>query len=123
MKKQSNLRKSRYSAELLFQFRVVIDGESPSKLRLCEDRIIHFWDRSPETAYETARATGLKAQTKYKNDEGNWVHFEFIGIRELIDLTVFSETEVWFSIRRRLLPMERREQLIPPREELSVFNE
>ena len=114
--------KRRYCAELMFQFRVVIDGES-SKVRLCERRVVELKSDSPEAAYQRALQVGNEAEVEYVNDEGNPVRFEFVGVMELLGMSAFSESEVWFSLHRELLPMERKAKWIPSKRNLSAFRE
>jgi Domain of unknown function (DUF4288) len=102
----------RFAAKLLFQFRVHIDGDSGK--RLCEERIINFSARSPREALHWAKRRGKKGEHSYKNSDGNTVSFEFVGIMDLISLGIEAEAdEVWYDIRERLLPMERRHKIIP----------
>ncbi len=63
-----------------------------------------------------------KAQLKYKNSDGNAVHFEFVGVMDLLELGLECEPdEVWYDIRDRLLPMERRDRLLPPEHKLNAM--
>lgn len=111
----------RYSAKLLFQFRVVTDGES-NKRRTCEERIVVLQARSAASALKKAKETGRKAQHRYKNDNGGTVHFEFVGVTDLQHLGPECEpNEVWYGIRELLTPMERKESLVPPESKLSAF--
>ncbi|HJT79452.1 MAG TPA: DUF4288 domain-containing protein [Gemmataceae bacterium] len=103
----------RFAAKLLFQFRVDVDGD-PGKRRTCEERIINFSARSPRDALQRAKRRGKKGEHSYKNSDGNTVFFEFVGIIDLMSLGVEAEAdEVWYDIRERLLPMERRDKIIP----------
>jgi hypothetical protein len=118
-KKQSSLR--RYSAALLFQFRVVVDGSS-GKRRLCEKRIIHFRARDAQSALTHAKKRGREAEHSYRNNHGNLVYFEFIGVRDLIGCDAACEPdEVWYQIVEMMKPMERRKKLIPPESQLSAI--
>jgi hypothetical protein len=104
---------TRYAAKLLFQFRVKVNGD-PGKRRLCEERIINFSARSPREALRKAKQRGTKGEHSYKNSDGNTVAFEFVGIMDLMSLGVEAEAdEVWYDIREHLLPMERRQKIIP----------
>jgi len=112
---------SRYSAKLLFQFRVTFDGD-PGKRRVCEERIITFRARSAAEALERAKRRGRESRHAYTNSHGNPVDFEFIGVMELLRLDpVCAEDEVWYEIKQRLLPMERAERLIPPEHTLEAI--
>lgn len=111
----------RYSAKLLFQFRVMIGG-SAGKRRLCEERIITFAARHARAALQMARQSGRAAEHSYKNNDENRVHFEFIGIVELICLEPACGTEeVWYEITERIRPMERRSVLLPPESKLLAI--
>ena len=112
---------SRYSAKLLFQFRVQINQDS-NKMRTCEERIIVFKSTSPLAALKKAKIRGKKAEFNYKNDDGNKVFFEFVGIQDLLELGLETqEDEVWYGIKDYLLPMERKDKILPHESELSVF--
>jgi hypothetical protein len=47
---------ARYSAKLLFQFRVVVNGDSGAR-RLCEERMIVFRAASPRLALAAGQAS------------------------------------------------------------------
>jgi hypothetical protein len=112
---------NRYSAELLFQYRVMVDG-SPGKRRLCEKRIIHFRAPDGRSALTYAKRRGREAQHHYRNNEGNLVFFDFVGIRDLINCDPACEPdEVWYETVEMVTPMERRKQLIPPESQLSAI--
>ncbi|MFM7167251.1 MAG: DUF4288 domain-containing protein [Planctomycetaceae bacterium] len=111
----------RFSAKLLFQFRVDTGAES-GKRRLCEERIITFRASSSRTALSVAKRKGKQAEHHYENNEGNRVYFEFVGIVDLLALeTECATDEVWYDIKERLLPMERRDKLIPPEDQLCAL--
>jgi hypothetical protein len=114
----------RYAAKLLFQFRVVVGGDS-GKRRLCEERIVVLDSDTAADALAKAKRRGKQGEHRYKNDQGNTVHFEFVGILELISLDPECEQdEVWYDLVERLLPAERRSVLIPPESKLNaVWNE
>jgi hypothetical protein len=104
----------RYSAKLLFQFRVMVDG-SPGKRRLCEERIVTFKAGNARAALREAKRFGRTAEHSYANSDGNRVHFELIGVVELICLEpMCTKEEVWYEIVERVRPMERRSKPIPP---------
>jgi hypothetical protein len=110
-----------YSAKLLFQFRVTIDGD-PGKRRTCEERIILVKAGSAQLALKKAKREGIKGQCRYKNADGNPVFFEFIGIMDLLHLGVeCGNGEVWYDMKERLLPSERKDKLIPPESMLSAI--
>ena len=106
---------ARFAAKLLFQFRVSINGDS-GKRRTCEERIILLQAATAKRALAQAKLKGRRAEYQYKNSEDNPVHFELIGIMELLELGLeCEEDEVWYDIVERMLPSERRAKLIPPR--------
>lgn len=110
----------RYAAKLLFQFRV--GPASQSGVRLCEERIVMLSARSPDEAYRKAEKLGAKGKLSYLNDEGQPVHFEFVGIVELIHLgPECTDEQVWYEIKRMSRPMERRKALIPSKDRLAAF--
>jgi hypothetical protein len=120
---KANDQLQRYSACLLFQFRVVVDGDS-GKRRLCEKRIIHFRATDPRAALRHAKLRGKEAEHAYRNSDGNRVSFEFIGVRDLLHCGAECEgDEVWYQICELLTPMERKDTLIPAEGELAAFRE
>jgi hypothetical protein len=111
----------RFAAKLLFQFRVVVDGDS-GKRRTCEERIIVFDARSAERALLRAKRSGKKAEHHYLNNQGNGVFFEFIGVLDLLELGIECDTEeVWYDIVERLSPSERSAKIIPRESDLCAI--
>ncbi len=111
----------KYAAKLLFQFRVMVDG-SPGVRRTCEERIVTFSSTHGQAALHEAKRRGRAAQFRYKNSDGNPVHFEFVGVLELLRLDSDSESdEVWYDITERVRPMERRASIIPLESWLSAI--
>jgi hypothetical protein len=111
----------RFAAKLLFQFRVVVEGDS-GKRRLCEERIVSLTATGGKAALREAKRKGYAAQYKYKNTDGNPVCFEFVGVLELLCPDPGCEAdEVWYEIVERILPMERKHRLIPPEKKLSAI--
>lgn len=112
---------NRYSAALLFQYRVVVGGR-PGKRRLCEKRLIHFRASDGRSALAHAKRQGTEAEHHYRNNDGNLVFFEFVGVRELINCDPACEPdEVWYQTVEMVTPMERRRQLIPPESQLRAM--
>jgi hypothetical protein len=110
-----------YAAKLLFQYRVMVDG-SPGIRRTCEERIITFSATHGQAALREAKRRGRAAQHRYKNSGGNFVHFEFVGVMELLRLDPACESdEVWYDITERVRPMERRAFIIPQESQLSAI--
>ena len=99
----------------------MVDG-SPGKRRLCEKRIIHFRSLDGRSALAHAKKRGRNAQHHYKNNEGNPVFFEFVGVRDLLCCDPACEPdEVWYQTVELLTPMERKSTLIPPESELCAI--
>ncbi len=99
----------------------MVDGK-PGKMRLCEERIIICMATHARDAHRIAKSAGKKAQHNYKNNDGNKVFFEFIGVIELISCDdVLNKNEVWYDIKRYRQPMERRNKLIPPEDKLNAI--
>jgi hypothetical protein len=110
----------RYSAALLFQYRVMVGG-SPGKRRLGETRIIHFRSFDGPSALSHAKQRGKAAEHNYKKNEGNRVFFEFVGVRDLLCCDPACEAdEDWYQTVELLTPMERKSRLIPPESELCA---
>lgn len=119
--KKAKKQQPRYAAKLLFQFRVVVDGDSGIR-RLCEERIITFTADHDRAALRETKKRGRAAQHDYENSEGNHVFFEFVGVLELLRLDPQCEAdEVWYEITERNRPMERRKQIIPEERRLSAI--
>ena len=111
----------KFSANLLFQYRVMVDGD-PGKRRSCEKRIIHFKSTDPEEAYKHAMQHGKKSQHKYKNSDKNWVYFDFVGIIDLMHCGVeCEEEEVWYQTLELLEPKERKSKHLLPKKEMHAF--
>jgi hypothetical protein len=112
----------RFAAKLLFQFRVVVNASNGIR-RLCEERIITFESPDARKALSEAKRRGRAAQHTYKNSDGNPVHFEFIGVMELLHLGIECEAdEVWYDIYERVRPMERRKSLLPAESNLNAIH-
>jgi hypothetical protein len=114
------INKIKFAAMLLFQFNVEKNGKSYKK-RICEERIIHVIANDPYSALESAKKIGNDEQFEYEST-GKIVKFEFVGVKELIELTSLAEKdEVWSIFKEMVLPMERRESIIPSTDNLNVF--
>ena len=110
----------RFSARLLFQFRIV--ASNAPRRRLCEERIITFTATHARAALAEARRRGRAGRLVFKNSDGDRIVFEFIGVMELLCLDpVCDPDEVWFRIVERVTPMERRKSLIPPEHQLNAL--
>ncbi|MGC1276023.1 MAG: DUF4288 domain-containing protein [Planctomycetaceae bacterium] len=103
-----------FAAKLLFQFHVVARNGNSDRRRLTEERIVVFHAREPRSALTAAKSLGRAGETNYPNDHGDDVRFEFVGILDLQQLGVENDQhEVWYELRYRMTPMERRQELIP----------
>lgn len=111
----------RFSAKLLFQFRVMI-GADPGIMRTCEERIVVLRAATVREALAKAKRRGRKAQLDYLNSAGNRVYFEFVGVMDLLELGVeCDEDEVWYDIVVRKQPMERAADLLAPESKLTAI--
>ncbi len=111
---------SRFSAKLLFQYRS--GAPEDSIFRICEERIVTFNGNSPSAAYRTALTLGKKGQSSHINNEGIRVYIEFIGLIDMMELGMECEDyDVWYEIKTMRCPMERKSNIIPRREDLSIF--
>ena len=110
----------RFSAKILFQYRV--GSPEDSAFRVCEERVITFNGKSPSEAYDIAMRHGEDSQSSYLNDDGVDVNIEFIGVIDLLELGEECEDgDVWYEMRTMLRPKERKAKIIPRREDLSIF--
>src|SRR5262245_58889699 len=113
MATSSKLTERRYSAMLLFQFRVITEGMS-NKRRLCEKRLIVFTAPNGRAAFRKAKQRGRAAQHNYLNCCGGKVRFEFVGVHDLMHLGHECQPdEVWYELCRMHTPMERRDRILP----------
>ncbi len=113
----------RFSAKLLFQYMVTVDG-NPGKRRICEERIVSFKAKTAAHALRAAKSKGKKSQHRGRNEEGHDVFFEFLGVMELLHLGPECGTdETWYDVKEYLLPKERRDRLIPAERELQAIQE
>ena len=111
----------RFAALLLFQFRVMVDGD-PGKRRICENRILNLRAANARMALTAAKRRGREAQYSYRNNDGNPVHFEFVGVRDLLHLgSECQSDEVWYEIVRLVKPMERKKEFIPAESKLNAI--
>lgn len=117
-----------YGAKLLFQWRVVQNGKTKQR-RLCEERVILFRARSPKEALVRARRYG--AQGAYEDlqlgSKRRKVFFEFVGVIDLDQLegtTCLTEypLEVWYELRERVQPMERKQALLVPENRMRAVH-
>ena len=110
-----------YSAKLLFEFCVFVSGK-PGDRRLCEERLILVSAPSAREALREAARQGKASAYRYRNSDGNRIHFRFVGVVDLCHLGSECQlNEVWYAIGVRLRPMERRKTLVPKPEKLSAI--
>jgi hypothetical protein len=120
-RKRRRVTKLRFAAKLLFQFRVMLNGR-PNRRRLCEERMVLIPARHAEEAYQLALKAGRASQHRYKNQAGNPVHFEFVGILDLLQLGVeCGPDEVWYDLKYMLMPKERSKRILPPKRKLNAI--
>ncbi|HEY5040618.1 MAG TPA: DUF4288 domain-containing protein [Verrucomicrobiae bacterium] len=111
----------RFAAKLLFQFRVIVNGDSGVR-RICECQIIQFGSTNASSALREAKLRAIKKQHNFKNSDGNLVRFEFVGVQELLCLDpVCDSDEVWYEIFDRVKPMERRLKFVPLEKKLNAI--
>lgn len=111
----------RYAAKLLFQFRVTIDGDD-GIMRTCEERIVVLRATHARDALARAKRYGRKAQHRYRNSDGHPVHFQFVGVLDLLQLGFeCDEDEVWYDIVTRKQPMERAASILPDESSLNAI--
>lgn len=111
----------RYSAKLLFQYRVETGGGS-NKRRTVEERIILIRERTARLALQAALSRGKDSEHSYNNDSDGIVHFEFVGVMDLLHLgDECDKDEVWYDIREMLSPLERSASILPPIEKLNAI--
>src|SRR5262245_52710651 len=77
MKKQKSPL-DRFSAKLLFQYRVVVGGRD-NVMRTCEERMVVLRSSAARGALTLAKRRGKAAQFRQRNSDGNPVYFEFVG--------------------------------------------
>ena len=117
---------AKYAARMLWQYRPQ-EGSVSKQRRICEERVVVFDADSGHEAYEKIDAYGRASQlhSTVRNEPDVKIHFEFIGVIDLILLSDWSENdefqEVWYELYDRLRPMERKDKLIPKKEELREF--
>jgi uncharacterized protein DUF4288 len=113
-------RSARYAAKLLFQFRVV--SAKPAVRRLCEERIIVFRAKGRAAALAEAKRRGRVGEHAYRNNLGQPVYFELVGILDLLELgSEYRQDEVWYDLVERVRPMERRREIVPSEASLRAM--
>ena len=111
----------RYSAKLLFQYRVDIAGVS-GRMRYVETRITTMHAATARKALASFKKSARSEQASFRNDDGNTVFIEFIGVADMMELgPECEESEVWYEVKPMLTPMERKDRLIPDERQLSAI--
>jgi hypothetical protein len=112
----------RFAGVLFFQFRTVRDGKSNQR-RICEERTVLIEAAAPKQAVQKLTSLGKLEQYDYSASSRERIFFEFIGIRELLELGgEESENEVWWRLFEAIRPNERRSRWIPKTAELRAFS-
>ncbi len=120
----------KYTAKLLFQWRTEIDGIS-NKMRTCEESIILIEEKNAPKALLKAKKHGKSREFQSRNDEYSikhncdyQIHFEFIGVSDLVGLGIeCADNEVWYGVRKHLFPMENKDKFIPDENELNAIRD
>jgi len=109
----------RYSVKFLFQYRV--DSIKKPKMRLCEEKIVLFDIKNKNIdIVKKAIKRAKKDEYSYKNDNGDKVFYEFVGIIDICHLGIEVEKDVvWYDIKTMLTPMERKDTILPKLSELK----
>lgn len=114
-------KKRRYAAKLLFQFRVIVNGES-SQFRTVEEIIVLIKTDCAKSALNKVKYSAKNKEFSYLNNDGNTVFYEFIGVIDLIQLGIECEkNEVWYEIKTKLKPLENKKKFIPEEQDLSAI--
>jgi hypothetical protein len=116
-----------YAAKILWQFRVQRGGVS-KKRRVCEERTVIFRSTNAETAFRKALAFGREQELSWhvEEQEGVDVFCELVGVVDLLELSDWDEREdcqeVWWELRERVEPLERKQTLIPNKKDLRALD-
>ena len=83
--------------------------------------MILFRAKGGRAGLAEAKRRGRAAQHRYRNVNGQPVHFEFIGVLDLLEIGAECEKdEIWWRLVHRVKPMERRDQILPRESQLNV---
>jgi hypothetical protein len=108
---------------MLFQYRADLGDGRSDVMRRCEERIVVFHAINAISALRKAKAYGKGAEFEGKAEAGNSIHFEFVGITDLLELGIETEPqEVWYDIVTLKQPSERRDKLIPKESQLNAIH-
>jgi hypothetical protein len=113
----------RYDAKLLFQTRIVPEAHDRRQRRGCEERVFVIVAPSARVALARALRRGRDLRHDYTNCEGKPVHYEFIGVMQLlrIDYSFYQARRSLAGVYLRKTPMERRANLIPAHDQLDAM--
>jgi len=112
----------RYSAKILFQYRSDCGKGRSDVMRRCEQRIIVLFAMHAQSALKKAKAYGRKENYEALSQAGNPIHFEFVGVLDLLELgNETNPEEVWYDIVIMKTPSERRDKLIPKESNLNAI--
>jgi hypothetical protein len=112
-----------YAAKLLFEFRVLVNGH-PGVRRLCEERLVLLQAMGAREALREAKRQGRLSQHSYRNGKGDPVHFQFVGVMDLLHLGAeCGPNEVRYTVSQRVRPMERRRTILPREGQLNAIRE
>jgi len=101
---------NRYSAKLLFQYRL---EEADTEMRRCEESTVVVKAETAKDAIRQLKKQGKARQFRYVSTEQRRIRFEFVGIMDILRLGMECEAnEVWYSVYTRKQPMERRSTLV-----------
>jgi len=110
----------KFAVFLLFQFKTE-KNNIINKKRICEERIYNIECETSNIAYKEAKKIGKKEEFSYIEDKQK-VNFEFIGIIDLVELSTLDDNNiVWSRFVEKLTPMERKDKIIPTKDNLTVF--
>ena len=110
-----------YSAKLLFEFWMLVDGR-PGVRRICKERLILLEAASACLALKEAKRQARASQYRSRNSDKNPVHFRFVGVLDLLHLGIECQpNEVWYDIRDYVRPMERRKAILPLEASLNAI--
>jgi len=113
---------ARFAAKLLFRFRPPNGGKRSSRF-LCEERIVTLTAPNATSALKKAKRIARKGAHSYRVVTGGRVHFEPVGVMELMELGVETGPgEVWWDIYVRKLS-GRRSKLVPAERNLRIFTD
>jgi hypothetical protein len=108
----------KYSAKLLYRFRVSPQSKRKQKYT-CIESIVVFTAKDPESALDHCMKVGGRNSCRYRNTDGRDVKLEFLGVMDMERITSeFDKEEVWYDVRERLLWPQRIKRLIPTRKSL-----